>query len=288
MAAAARDTAWFSREHLSGGAGIRELDDEVEGRLNRMRASLVPWLHHSMPLANSRVLEIGCGTGVLTVALAEQGAHVTAIDIVEANLEAAGERCRVYGLNPAFIHANATQVHERLAGEAFDMILFGASLEHMTHNERMASMTGTWKMLSGGSLWCLTETPNRLWFFDKHTAYLPFFMWLPDELAFEYARFSPRPRFRDVHGGERNRERLLAFLRHGRGMSYHEFALAMGPVGALDVVGSKSRFERRRNPLRGLLWRLTRESRYESFLARVGPDIHPGFYHAWLNLLIRK
>ena len=39
------------------------------------------------------------------------------------------------------------------------------------------------------------ETPNRLIYFDHHTAQMPFFHLLPDELALDYYPRSRRPDF---------------------------------------------------------------------------------------------
>src|SRR5947207_646218 len=76
---------------------------------------------------------------------------------------------------------------------------FYASLEHLTLEERLQAMKRTWQMLSPGGLWCAIEIPNRLWYYDSHTSQLPFFMWLPDELAFAYSRFSPRESYRNLY-----------------------------------------------------------------------------------------
>jgi hypothetical protein len=89
----------------------------------------------------------------------------------------------------------------------------------MTHAGRPQAMRDTWQALPEGALWCLIETPNRLWYFDDHTWRPPFFNWLPDELACAYPRFSPREPFRSAY------RQLLAgkmesFLRHGRGVSF--------------------------------------------------------------------
>ena len=71
----------------------------------------------------------------------------------------------------------------------------------------------------------MLETPNRLRHTDTHTAWLPFYHWLPDELAFKYARFSERTNFREGYG-ELTDERLLHFCRRGRGVSFHRFQIA--------------------------------------------------------------
>lgn len=88
-------------------------------------------------------------------------------------------------------------------------------------------------MLARGGSWVVIETPNRLWYFDGHTALLPFYHWLPDRLAFEYARFSPREYFREVYS-EFTPDKALHFLRRGRGVSFHEFDLFIAPDDGVE------------------------------------------------------
>lgn len=95
----------------------------------------------------------------------------------------------------------------------------------------MQAMQDTWRALQPGALWCVIETPNRLWFIDDHTSRLPFFNWLPDELAFAYSRFSAREPFRSSYRAL-SETTFESFLRHGRGVSFHEFALTMGDVAS--------------------------------------------------------
>ncbi len=277
--------------YLASEPGRKDMADHLHGRLDVFRRQVIPWLDAAAPLAGASILEIGCGTGSSTVALAEQGARVTAVDIDEPSLEVARQRCDLYGLGEAVAiqQANATQVSQRFAGRSFDFIIFFACLEHMTHSERMTAMRQTWEMLSPGALWCVIDTPNRLWYHDQHTAHLPFYFWLPDDLAFAYSRFSPRKPF-DRSFRDPNPEAMLSFLRHGRGVSYHEFDLTMKRVETLQVVSSLSLFIRSQQPLWRLGRRLTRSAnyRYEKFLMEVGPDIHPGFYQPSLDLIIRK
>jgi S-adenosylmethionine-dependent methyltransferase len=236
------------------------------------------------------VLEIGCGTGSSTVALAEQGAAVTAVDLDARVLDVARARCAEHGVEARFLALNASDVARKLAGEPFDLLIFFASLEHMTLGERLDAMRETWDLLAPGALWCVTDTPNRLWYFDEHTARLPFFQWLPDELAFRYARFSPRAFFGDVLG-EHDAASELAFLRLGRGVSHHEFDLALAPAETLDVVSSLPLFHRARRPghrLRRWHHRKRLPVRWEALLAEIRPDLHRGFFQPSLDLLIRK
>ena len=126
----------------------------------------IPWLDAVCGLRDSKILEIGCGTGASTLALVEQGAAVTAVDVDGASLRVAKDRLRLYGCEASFLEANAKDVPRLLAGQAFDLVVFFGTLEHLTHDERLAAMRGTWGMIQHGGYWAVVETPNRLWYFD--------------------------------------------------------------------------------------------------------------------------
>lgn len=49
-------------------------------------------------IAGKRVLEVGCGPGVVSVALANSGAHVTAVDVSASGLRVTRERAAHYGV----------------------------------------------------------------------------------------------------------------------------------------------------------------------------------------------
>jgi S-adenosylmethionine-dependent methyltransferase len=279
---------YYAGDYLATSTGKEDMREHLSGRLETFRHKVVPWLNDARALDGASVLEIGCGTGSSTVALCEQGAAVTAVDIHERSLAAAQERCRAYGVAPTFVVANATQLRERFAGQAFDFILFFATLEHLTNPERVAALRDTWAMLPRGGLLGVIEAPNRLWFFDYHTGSLPFYHWLPDDLAFQYARFSPKELLLSLYRASTDGQPNLAFSRLGRGVSYHEFELAIKRAEELDVVSSLPIFLRKRKLALRLAWNVLAESRYASFLRKVGPKIHPGFYQRSLDLLIRK
>ena len=273
--------------YLSTEWGRRDLADHLYARLEADRSEVIPWLDATRCLHGATVLEIGCGTGSSTVALAEQGARITAIDSDKGSLVVAGDRCRAYGLDVELIEANATQVGELLSNRHFDFVIFYASLEHMTIAERISAMSSTWSMLVPGDLWCVVETPNRLWYYDAHTSLLPFYMWLPDELAFAYSRFSPRQDFRELYR-ESSSEAMLHFQRRGRGVSFHEFEVAMKSAQELKVLSSLSESRAKRGFWRRLIKRSSDEERYVASLRKLAPEIHEGFFQPFLYLIIEK
>ncbi len=274
------------KAYLSTDIGRNQLLDLLYRRLVRDRVRVIPWLDNVRAIGGGKFLEIGCGTGCSTVALAEQGASVTAVDIDADALTVAQERCETYGLDVSFVRASATDVLHLFRDEHFDFIIFYASLEHLTIEERITAMRDTWNMLKAGDFWAVIETPNRLWYHDDHTSRLPFFMWLPDDLAFQYSRFSPHIGFSE-HFRDMTDASMLDFLRQGRGVSFHEFELAMAPMKELNIVSDISSFQRRRNML-NWLWQTKHYSHYRSFLSKVSPAASHGFNEITLDIIIRK
>lgn len=261
----------------------KDLNDHLINRLENDRRLIVPWLDDVGALKNKRVLEIGCGTGSSTVALAEQGAKVTGIDIDEGSLVVAKERSRIYGLDIEIRKLTSIEIINIFDVNAFDIIIFFASLEHMTISERLISLRDMWEMLAPDGLLVIIETPNRLWFFDSHTSNLPFFHWLPDEMAFKYSRFSSRKGFHDLYR-EYNADSKLHFLRRGRGMSFHELDIAIGPSEKLNVISSLGMFW----GVGQKLMKSRLDRKYNSLLKEIYPNIHKGFFDEYLNIIIKK
>jgi S-adenosylmethionine-dependent methyltransferase len=282
---------YFSKQaldYLQTTHGQRDLHDHVSKRLETARRDVIPWLDHARRLEGARILEIGTGTGSDIVALAEQGAEVVGLEIDAESMRVAELRAQVYGLKVTLIQSNAATVSDLFPSGHFDIIIFFASLEHMVHTERLQAMANTWRLLRPGALWCVVETPNRLWYRDVHTSWLPFFQWLPDDLAFKYSRFSPRFNFGGGVYDAPTEDRMLHFLRRGRGVSFHEFSLTMKPVEELDVVTCQALFHGRRRRPRWPWRRPTLDQRYEALLREICPTLHPGFLQPYLDLIIRK
>jgi S-adenosylmethionine-dependent methyltransferase len=195
----------------------------------------------------------------------------------------AKDRCRVYGVEVEFQILNAEGIARAFGPDTFDQIIFFACLEHMSVAERLTSLRAAWNILPNGGLLVVVETPNRLWYYDGHTSLLPFFHWLPDELAFSYSAFSPRESFRDLHR-RRDASTGEQLLRRGRGVSFHEFDLAIRPAKDLKVLSSLSTFE----GIRGRLRTPRLDRRYSSLLRSAYPGIHEGFFDESLYLIIEK
>jgi ubiquinone/menaquinone biosynthesis C-methylase UbiE len=246
------------------------------------RQRIVPWLNATLPLKDASILEVGCGTGSSTVALAEQGSRITAIDLDPGSLEVARRRCDAYRVSADLRLANAVEVLESAQAGSYQLIIFFACLEHMTHLERIACLRLAWERLPPNGTLAIVETPNRLWYFDSHTSLLPFYHWLPDDLAFEYSRFSTRKGFNDRYR-DTTPEDFNHFLRRGRGASFHEFEVAIGPVKELAVHSLKE-FQRPWSALR----RSRADRQYQRLLSRLHPGLASGWFEEYLDITVRR
>ncbi len=225
-------------ENISDEKLLSEIEEHVESRILIDRIRVVPWLSKNINLQNLEILEIGCGTGSSSITLAEQGANVLGVDIHKESLEIAKLRSKVYDLNIEFLECSSVDIHK--LGKEFDAIILYATLEHLTIEERLLTLERCKEILNKGGYIITIEAPNRLWYFDSHTSELPFFQWLPDNLAYRYSKFSPKESFSSNYLDSRY-DYLTNFLRRGRGVSYHEFELVFQDLSKLNIISRLNR-----------------------------------------------
>lgn len=271
--------------HLTA-EGKEDILIHLNGRLERFRAQYIPWINKVRELKGLKVLEIGCGTGSSTQALCEQGALVTALDIDQASLAVAEFRLRHSSQNARLVQGNSVELSKHFQPRSFDCVIFFASLEHMTTEERIVSLNQAYELLSPGGKLFVLEAPNRLWFFDMHTSFLPFYFWLPDDLAARYAYKSERKLFTDAVNRTTQNEQLA---RWGRGVSYHEFELAFIPDKALSDALSLFQFQSQQSRFQRCLYRLNLNYKYKKIIRKLAPaHISAAFLEPFLDLVITK
>ncbi|WP_027329225.1 bifunctional 2-polyprenyl-6-hydroxyphenol methylase/3-demethylubiquinol 3-O-methyltransferase UbiG [Marinimicrobium agarilyticum] len=95
--------------------------------INPLRANFID--EHS-PVAGKKVLDVGCGGGILTEALAQRGAGVTGIDMGEAPLGVARLHALESGLDIDYRQITAEDMAEESAGQ-FDVVTCLEMLEHV-------------------------------------------------------------------------------------------------------------------------------------------------------------
>ena len=165
-----------------------------------------------------------------------------------------------------------------------DVFLLYAVLEHLTISERLAVLTLAREVVKPDGAIVVCETPNRLVYLDHHTAQMPFFHLLPDELALSYYQRSPREDFKaaiDAAALSGREAALEAVARSGRGVSFHEFEVVFGE--RLDQHVMASNYdpllfgERPVHPEEVILAR---------YLERTRPDLAPVWSRFWLDLIL--
>ena len=83
------------------------------------------------PLAGLRVLDVGCGGGILAESMARLGANVTAIDVVEKNIQVARIHAERESLSIDYRLCTAAELAEE--NECFDVVLNMEVVEHVAN-----------------------------------------------------------------------------------------------------------------------------------------------------------
>lgn len=225
----------YDQGFLKTEAGKLDIDNNVFERYSHSLRHVVPWLFRQIDLREKRVLEIGCGTGSSTAALAHYVHSIEGYDIHSLAVQGARKRMEIMELNNVNLHIiDEDSLITRIENDAesrYDIILLFAVIEHQSSTERHDTLKACWNLLADNGIMAVIDTPNILHYFDLHTSKLPFLHMLPDRLYAMYAANSPRPAFARSFADEEKlseNELDLKISRWGRGASYHDFELALG------------------------------------------------------------
>lgn len=113
-------------------------------------------LGQSMPFAGLRILDIGCGGGLLSEPMARLGADVVGADAAAGNIPVAQVHAAQSGLMIDYRHTSAEAL--AAAGEQFDVVLNMEVVEHVA--DPLSFLTACRQLLAPGGLH-LCSTINR-------------------------------------------------------------------------------------------------------------------------------
>jgi 2-polyprenyl-6-hydroxyphenyl methylase/3-demethylubiquinone-9 3-methyltransferase len=134
------------------------------GSLHSINPLRMEFIQKAIDLNGATVLDVGCGGGILSEAMAKAGARVVGIDLSESSIKTAREHARKNGLQ---IEYRLESLEDTIQKEKvkFDTVTCMEMLEHVPEPERILADCGQ-VLEPGGHLFCssINRTP-KAWLF---------------------------------------------------------------------------------------------------------------------------
>ncbi|MFB9867461.1 methyltransferase [Vreelandella sulfidaeris] len=111
------------------------------GKVDEGTQLLLESLESTLPSAPQRILDMGCGDGIISAWLAKRGHQITAVDVSDFAVEATKRTLTANGLTGRVLQSD---VYSALTGEAFDLIISNPPF----HQERDISYGPSQRLIS--------------------------------------------------------------------------------------------------------------------------------------------
>lgn len=132
--------------------------------LHQINPLRLNWIDERSKLNNKRVLDVGCGGGILAESMAERGASVVGIDLADAALSVARLHALETGAELEYLSISAEDYAESHP-ESFDVVTCLEVLEHVPHPESTIAACAR-LVKPGGTLYFSTINRNpKSWLF---------------------------------------------------------------------------------------------------------------------------
>ncbi|MFS4581591.1 bifunctional 2-polyprenyl-6-hydroxyphenol methylase/3-demethylubiquinol 3-O-methyltransferase UbiG [Phaeobacter sp. C3_T13_0] len=139
----------FKPLHMLNPCRLDYITQQIAGEFGRN-------LSEEAPFSGLRILDIGCGGGLLSEPMARLGASVVGADAAAGNIPVAQVHADQSGLSIDYRHTTAEALAE--AGEQFDVVLNMEVVEHVA--DPLSYLTATQHLLKPGGLQ-ICSTINR-------------------------------------------------------------------------------------------------------------------------------
>ncbi|HHT43403.1 MAG TPA: methyltransferase domain-containing protein [Firmicutes bacterium] len=124
-----------------------------------MEADYAQWVHYLLALCRhhghrpEQIIDLGCGTGNLTLPLAQQGFRLTGVDLSKEMIAQAQAKAAQYGLEIPFYAADLTEF--LAAGSSFDTAISGCDVLNyvITPEGLQRAFASVYQLLSPGGFW---------------------------------------------------------------------------------------------------------------------------------------
>ena len=126
--------------------------------LHEINPLRLEWINAKVPLAGKRVIDIGCGGGILAESMARKGANVTGIDLSEKALKVADLHSLESGVNVRYKLIAAETMADEEAGQ-YDVVTCMEMLEHVPDPSAIVKACAT-LVKPGGHIFLSTLNRN--------------------------------------------------------------------------------------------------------------------------------
>ncbi len=265
---------------------VAEDPNSWEHRSRSAAEHLIPWIEQTVSLAGKTVLDYGCGNAAVSLMFAKRAGRLIGVDVDAALVDVGREALAARGLQNVELELHpADSILDAVAARRgeIDVFLCYAVLEHLTIEERLAVLRLARDVVKPDGAIIVCEAPNRLIYYDHHTAQMPFFHLLPEELAVEYYPRSERKDFTaalEAAALDGRGSAFRAMTRWGRGVSFHEFEVVFGDLARYVIASNYEPILFGERPVQPDEVMLAR------YLDWWRPDLAPVWSRYWLDVIL--
>lgn len=155
------------QDELTKFAGMAERwwDPAGEMRpLHDINPARLAWINERAPLSGLKVLDIGCGAGLLSEAMAQAGAEVTGIDLADELINTARAHAHKTGVSIDYRTLSTREIAAEQAG-AFDVVTCLEMLEHVPEPDAIIDDCARLMRPGGQAFFSTINRSPKAWLF---------------------------------------------------------------------------------------------------------------------------